>query len=80
LPLRTGSGPRRSSRFVLSKRERLHSRCARHWPGLVVLGAYGTTLLLGLVPTPGVAWHGDAFGAIGSVLAGRRLHREPRRA
>jgi membrane associated rhomboid family serine protease len=48
--------------------------------GLVVLGVYGTTLLFGLVPTPGVSWQGHAFGAIGGVIAARLLHREPQRA
>ena len=48
--------------------------------GLLVLGVYGTTLLFGLVPTPGVSWQGHAFGAIGGVIAARVLDREPRRA
>jgi len=48
--------------------------------GLLVLGVYGTTLLFGLVPTPGVSWHGHAFGAIGGVLAAGLLHRASRRA
>jgi membrane associated rhomboid family serine protease len=48
--------------------------------GLVVLGVYGTTLLFGLVPTPGVSWQGHAFGAIGGAIAARLLHRAPLRA
>ena len=43
--------------------------------GLVVLAVYGTTLLFGLVPTPGVSWQGHLFGAIGGVLAARLVHR-----
>ena len=43
--------------------------------GLVVLLLYGSTLLLGLVPTPGVSWQGHLFGAIGGVVAARVVHR-----
>jgi membrane associated rhomboid family serine protease len=43
--------------------------------GLVVLAVYGSTLLVGLVPTPGVSWQGHLFGGIGGVLAARVLHR-----
>jgi membrane associated rhomboid family serine protease len=39
--------------------------------GLLVLAVYGTTLLFGLVPTPGVSWQGHLFGAIGGVVAAR---------
>ena len=48
--------------------------------GLLVLGLYGTTLLFGLVPTPGVSWEGHLFGAVGGVVAARVLdaRREPR--
>jgi membrane associated rhomboid family serine protease len=42
--------------------------------GLVVLALYGTTLVFGLVPTPGVSWQGHLFGAIGGVVAARALH------
>jgi membrane associated rhomboid family serine protease len=45
--------------------------------GLLVLALYGTTLLFGLVPTPGVSWQGHLFGAIGGVVAARALHRGP---
>jgi membrane associated rhomboid family serine protease len=56
-----------------------YSRRALHLAaGLVVIGVYGSTLLFGLVPTPGVSWHGHAFGAIGGVIAARLLHRESR--
>ena len=43
--------------------------------GLVVLAVYGTTLLFGLVPTPGVSWQAHLFGAVGGVVAARVLHR-----
>jgi membrane associated rhomboid family serine protease len=43
--------------------------------GLLVLAIYGTTLLFGLVPTPGVSWQGHLFGAIGGVVAARALDR-----
>jgi membrane associated rhomboid family serine protease len=43
--------------------------------GLVVLAVYGTTLLFGLVPTPGVSWQAHLFGGIGGVVAARVLHR-----
>ncbi|HEX8205717.1 MAG TPA: rhomboid family intramembrane serine protease [Solirubrobacteraceae bacterium] len=41
---------------------------------LLVLAVYGTTLLTGLVPTPGVSWQGHLFGAVGGVLGARLLH------
>jgi membrane associated rhomboid family serine protease len=43
--------------------------------GLLVLAVYGTTLLFGLVPTPGVSWQAHLFGGIGGVVAARALHR-----
>jgi membrane associated rhomboid family serine protease len=48
--------------------------------GLLVLGVYGTTLLFGLVPTPGVSWQGHLFGAIGGVVAARFVHVRKREA
>jgi membrane associated rhomboid family serine protease len=49
--------------------------------GLLVLGVFGTTLLFGLVPTPGVSWQGHLFGALSGVLAARLLDgRRPERA
>ena len=48
--------------------------------GLAVVAIYGTTLVFGLVPTPGVSWEGHLFGALGGVVAARVLdaRREPR--
>jgi membrane associated rhomboid family serine protease len=43
--------------------------------GVAVLLVYGGTLMLGLVPTPGVSWHGHAFGAVGGVVAAWLLDR-----
>jgi membrane associated rhomboid family serine protease len=43
--------------------------------GLLVLAVYGTTLLFGLVPTPGVSWQAHLFGGVGGVVAARLLHR-----
>ena len=42
--------------------------------GLIVLAIYGSTLLFGLVPTPGISWQGHLFGAVGGVVAARVLH------
>jgi membrane associated rhomboid family serine protease len=42
--------------------------------GLAVLAVYGTTLLFGFVPTPGVSWQGHLFGAVGGVVAAKVLH------
>ena len=42
--------------------------------GLAVLAVYGTTLLFGFVPTPGVSWQGHLFGAVGGVVAAKLLH------
>jgi len=53
----------------------LYSRRALHLvAGVAVLLVYGTTLLFGFVPTPGVSWQGHLFGALGGVLAARLLH------
>jgi membrane associated rhomboid family serine protease len=48
--------------------------------GLLVLAVYGTTLVLGLVPEPGVSWQGHLFGALGGAVAARVLHRRTARA
>ena len=51
------------------------SRRALHLgAGLLVLALFGGTLLVGLVPTPGVSWQGHLFGALAGVLAARLLH------
>ncbi|HEX8122916.1 MAG TPA: rhomboid family intramembrane serine protease [Solirubrobacteraceae bacterium] len=42
--------------------------------GVLVLAVYGTTLLTGLVPHPGVSWQGHLFGGIGGVVAARLVH------
>jgi membrane associated rhomboid family serine protease len=44
--------------------------------GLVVAFVYGTTLLFGLLPRPGVSWQGHLFGALGGLLAARLLARK----
>ena len=46
--------------------------------GLLVLAIYGTTLLFGLVPHPGISWQGHLFGGIGGVVAARALDRTRR--
>lgn len=54
----------------------VYSRRALHLAaGLAVIAIYGTTLLFGLVPTPGVSWQGHAFGAVGGVFAAWLLDR-----
>ncbi len=48
--------------------------------GIGIMLVYGTTLVFGLVPTPGVSWQGHLFGAVGGIVAARMLdaRREPR--
>jgi membrane associated rhomboid family serine protease len=41
--------------------------------GLAVIAIYGSSLLVGFVPTPGVSWQGHLFGAIGGIVAARVL-------
>jgi membrane associated rhomboid family serine protease len=43
--------------------------------GLVVVVAWGATLLQGLVPEEGISWQGHLFGAVGGVVAARVLSR-----
>ena len=53
-----------------------YSRRAMHFgTGLLVLAIFGTTLLFGLVPEPGVSWQGHLFGLLSGVLAARVLDR-----
>jgi membrane associated rhomboid family serine protease len=56
-----------------------YSRRALHVvAGVVVLAVFGTTLLSGLVPTPGVSWQGHLFGALGGIVAARLIDRASR--
>ena len=57
------------ARFVYS-RNLLHLAA-----GIVVVLVWGTTLLIGFVPTPGVSWQGHLFGAVAGVVAARVVHR-----
>jgi membrane associated rhomboid family serine protease len=57
------------ARFAYS-RNLLHLAAA-----VAVVLVWGTTLLFGFVPTPGVSWEGHLFGAIGGVVGARLLHR-----
>ena len=41
--------------------------------GVAVLAVYGSTLVFGFVPTPGVSWQGHLFGALGGIVAARVL-------
>jgi membrane associated rhomboid family serine protease len=57
----------------------LYTRRAWHLAGAVaVIFVYGSTLLFGLVPTPGVSWQGHLFGAVGGVVAAWALHQRAR--
>jgi membrane associated rhomboid family serine protease len=58
----------------------LYSRNLLHLAvGVIVIGFYGTTLLFGLAPTPGISWQGHLFGAVGGVVAARMLDRRASR-
>ena len=41
--------------------------------GLVTLFFYGSTILFGFVPRPGLSWEGHLFGFIAGVIAARIL-------
>jgi membrane associated rhomboid family serine protease len=41
--------------------------------GIVVIGVYGTTLLVDLAPRDGISWQGHLFGGIGGIAAARML-------
>jgi membrane associated rhomboid family serine protease len=47
--------------------------------GLLVLAVYGSTLLFGVVPEPGISWQGHLFGAVGGVVAAWAIHTTTRR-
>lgn len=47
--------------------------------GVVVAFVYGSSLLFGLLPRPGISWQGHLFGAVGGVLAAWLLARRSRR-
>ena len=47
--------------------------------GALVALVYGTTLLFGLVPRPGVSWQSHLFGALAGVLAAWLLGRRQAR-
>lgn len=61
------------ARFVYS-RSLLHLAA-----GAAVVVVWGTTLLIGFVPTPGVSWQSHLFGAIAGVIAARLLHQRRER-
>jgi membrane associated rhomboid family serine protease len=46
--------------------------------GVAVAFVYGSALLIGLVPRPGISWQGHLFGALGGLVAARVLA-SPRR-
>lgn len=53
----------------------LYSRQALHLAAAVlVVLVWGSTLLFGLVPTPGVSWQAHLFGAFGGLVAARMVH------
>lgn len=54
----------------------LYSRSLLHLvAGVGVVLVWGTSLLFGLLPSPGISWQGHLFGAAGGVVAARLIHR-----
>ena len=47
---------------------------------LLVIVVYGTSLLFGLLPRPGISWQGHLFGAVGGLVAAKVLARTPRQS
>ena len=41
--------------------------------GLVTLFFYGSTILFGFIPRPGLSWEGHLFGFIAGIIAARIL-------
>ena len=41
--------------------------------GIVAIALYGTTILFGFLPRPGLSWEGHLFGAVAGVVAARVL-------
>ncbi len=54
----------------------LYSRNVLHLgAAVIVLLVWGSSLLIGFLPSPGISWQGHLFGAAGGVVAARVLHK-----